>query len=126
DRFIEDRSGTAWVANPVNPAENFADKWAEVPRKRDSFYRWLDQARQDFALYLRASTFDQVPHALRDRLSPRLVDRVMASVLPVAAAELAAPAILTGAAKAEDVERAERAVEQINREGAQSQPWASL
>lgn len=126
DRFIEDRSGTAWVANPVNPAENFADKWAEVPRKRDNFYRWLDQARQDFALYLRASTFDQIPQALRDRLGPGLVDRVMAAVPSVAAAELAAPAILTGAAKAGDVERAERAIEQINCEGAQSQPWASL
>lgn len=29
DRYIEDRSGIAWVVNPVNPAENFADKWAE-------------------------------------------------------------------------------------------------
>ena len=47
-------------------------------------------------------------------------------MLPVAAAELAAPAILTGVAKADDVDRAERAVDQINREGAQSQPWASL
>lgn len=126
DRFIEDRGGTAWVANPVNPAENFADKWAEVPSKRANFYRWLDQARQDFALYLRASNFDQVPQALRDRLGSGLVERVMAAVLPVAAAELAAPAILTGIAKAEDVDRAERAVDQINREGAQSQPWASL
>lgn len=124
DRYIEDRGGTAWVANPVNPAENFADKWAEESRKRDNFYRWLAQARQDFALYLRASTFDDVPQALRDRLGAGLVDRIMEALLPVAAVELAAPAILTGAARADDMDRAERAVEQINREGSQSKPWA--
>jgi hypothetical protein len=125
DRYIEDRGGTAWVANPVNPAENFADKWAEESRKRDNFYDWLAQARQDFALYLRASTFDDVPQPLRDRLGAGLVDRIMEALLPVAAVELAAPAILTGVARADDMDRAERAVEQINREGSQSKPWAS-
>lgn len=123
DRFIEDRGGVAWVANPVNPGENFADKWAEEPRKRENFYRWLEQARQDFALYLRASTFDKVPDLLRAHLGTRLVDSTMAAALPVAVAGLAAPAIATGLSSADDIARAERAVEQINRVGPQSKPW---
>ena len=124
DRYIEDRGGIAWVVNPVNPAENFADKWAEERKKRDNFYRWLDQARQDFALYLRANTFDKMPELLREHLGAKLVDRTIAAMLPVAAAGFAAPAIATGASRMEDMERAERAVEQINRTGSQSKPWA--
>jgi hypothetical protein len=122
DRYIEDRGGVAWVANPVNPAENFADKWAEEPKKRRNFYRWLDQARQDFALYLRASTFDKMPDLLREHLGAKLVDSTMAAMLPVAS--LAAPAIVSGLSNATDMTRAERAVEQINRAGPQSKPWA--
>jgi hypothetical protein len=124
DRFIEDRGGIAWVANPVNPGENFADKWAEEPRKRENFYRWLDQARQDFALYLRASTFDKVPDLLREHLGAKLVDSTMAAVMPAAIAGLAAPAIAASVSDTEDMARAERAVEQINRSGPQSKPWA--
>lgn len=122
DRYIEDRGGISWVANPVNPAENFADKWAEEPKKRENFYRWLDQARQDFALYLRASTFDKVPGPLREHLGSTLVDRTIAAALPTST--IAAPAIVTGVSRTENLERAERAVEQINRAGPQSKPWA--
>lgn len=121
DRYIEDRGGIAWVVNPVNPAENFADKWAEEPKKRENFYRWLDQAREDFALYLRASPFGEMPVLLREHLGPDLVDRTLAAMVPAAAVSLAAPAI---ASSASDMQRAERAVEQINRVGSQSKPWA--
>lgn len=124
DRYIEDRGGIAWVANPVNPAENFADKWAEEPKKRENFFRWLDQARQDFALYLRASTFDKVPELLREHLGPKLVDRTVAAMLPAAAAGLAMPAIAGDKLESSDAGRAERAVDQINRAGPQSKPWA--
>lgn len=124
DRFIEDRGGVAWVANPVNPAENFADKWAEEPKKRENFYRWLDQARQDFALYLRASTFDKMPELLREHLGTKLVDSTMAAELP--GSSLAAPAIASRPSNADEMTRAERAVELINQAGPQSKPWAKL
>jgi hypothetical protein len=124
DRYIEDRSGVAWVTNPVNPAENFADKWAEEPKKRENFYRWLDQAKHDFALYLRASTFDKMPELLREHLGTKLVDSTMAAVLPVSS--LAAPAIASSLSNADEMTRAERAVEQINQAGPQSKPWAKL
>lgn len=125
DRYIEDRVGVAWVANPVNPAENFADKWVEETKKRENFYRWLDQARQDFALYLRANPFDRIPKLLREHLGDTLVDRTLAAVLPIAAAGLMAPAIAKNASSVEEMERAQHAVDQINRAGAQSKPWAS-
>jgi hypothetical protein len=44
---------TPRVANPVNPAEDFADKWAD-PRYahlklEEAFWRWLRRAQEDFA-----------------------------------------------------------------------------
>lgn len=45
---IEDRDGVLWVPNPVNPLENFADRWAECPRKAEIFFQWLASAE---ALY---------------------------------------------------------------------------
>ncbi len=40
------------VPNPVNPAEDFADKWydpaSEKHKLKDNFYKWLYQARADF------------------------------------------------------------------------------
>lgn len=123
DRYIEDRGGEEWIANPVNPAENFADKWAEEPKKRVNFHRWFEQARQDFAIYLRASPYNEVPVPLREHLGADLVDRVLEAVLPAAAAGLAVPAVAR-AADTGNTHRAEAAIEQINRAGPQSKPWA--
>lgn len=43
---IEDRNGVAWIPNPLQPEENFADKWAESPRKQELFLRWLSDIEQ--------------------------------------------------------------------------------
>ena len=36
-----------YIANPVNPEENFADKWVEYPEKEVNFYNWLNAVRRD-------------------------------------------------------------------------------
>jgi len=121
--YIEYRGDEAWVANPVNPAENFADKWAEEPAKRQNFEQWLAQARQDFALYLRASRFDAVPRQLKERLGAGLVDRTLEAVIPAAAAGLGAPAIVKSALADDSAERAAAAISDIQQKGLQSKPW---
>lgn len=45
--FVEDRGGRRWVQNPVEPDENFADKWAEDHRLEPAFWAWLTQLRKD-------------------------------------------------------------------------------
>ncbi len=45
---IEKRNGVWWVQNPVNPLENFADKWQECPRKADIFFEWLTALEAEF------------------------------------------------------------------------------
>lgn len=39
--FIEERNGQAWIANPTNTDENFADKWRREPERGVEFYRWV-------------------------------------------------------------------------------------
>lgn len=46
--FIENRNGVWWVENPVDPDENFADKWNEYPERRDAFFDWLRKVKSDF------------------------------------------------------------------------------
>jgi hypothetical protein len=40
--LIQYNNGQYYVLNPVNPKENFADKWQESPRKAQVFFEWLD------------------------------------------------------------------------------------
>jgi hypothetical protein len=41
------RNGIYWVANPVDSAENFADKWKDNPNREPSFRNWLQKVHWD-------------------------------------------------------------------------------
>lgn len=49
--FIEERTvggiPVKWVPNPVNPKENFADKWQTEKQRQQKFYTWLAKVRSD-------------------------------------------------------------------------------
>lgn len=38
--YIQNRGGIKWIPNPVNPNENFADKWATDSRLESTFRQW--------------------------------------------------------------------------------------
>ncbi len=57
---IEERDGILWVPNPVNPEENFADKWAETPRKQEIFFEWLAVVEQEHRNLLTSRGFEKV------------------------------------------------------------------
>ncbi len=38
--FIERVDGVAWVRNPTNERENFADRWQPYPERERAFYTW--------------------------------------------------------------------------------------
>jgi hypothetical protein len=46
--LIENRAGVLWIANPVQPEENFADRWQAHPARAERFFDWIDRAQQDF------------------------------------------------------------------------------
>jgi hypothetical protein len=74
DTFIEDRGGVAWIANPTDPAENFADRWQQHPERKDAFYEWLKQARTDFKTAAEALNRDSAFAILEPRVGRRLVE----------------------------------------------------
>ncbi|MGF1461768.1 MAG: cyclic GMP-AMP synthase DncV-like nucleotidyltransferase [Maricaulaceae bacterium] len=116
DAYIEDRGGVAWVANPVNPDENFADKWVEEPAKARAFSKWLRAARQDFGAYLHAGRPEDIPDILRERIGKKTVDRVKDSLRPAA---VAAPTIITAAVP----ERVSAMAADVRERGTGSKPW---
>lgn len=67
-KYMENRDGEWWIENPVHTGENFADKWNEVPERRENFAKWLAQARQDFSEAINS----KVPSFAATRLAPAL------------------------------------------------------
>lgn len=68
---IEKRDGRWWIPNPVDPEENFADKWNEHPAYYESFQRWLQKARDDFASIGQQPTPNKVVELLMPVLGQR-------------------------------------------------------
>ncbi len=67
-KFIEKRADGAWVANPVNPKENFADKWKSNPKRGEKFFAWLQRVEDDFTLALSAGGLQKIVDLLGVRL----------------------------------------------------------
>jgi hypothetical protein len=47
--LVEEQNGIYVVSNPVEPEENFADRWRDHPRRADQFFGWAEHATADFA-----------------------------------------------------------------------------
>ena len=76
--YIEKRDGTWWVPNPVNPEENFADKWTENPRKAGLFFEWLAVLEREYKELLTDQGFAKIGDYLRQAFGRRDAEAVMA------------------------------------------------
>lgn len=84
DRYIsQNGKGEFYIPNPVNPAENFADRWVGEPEKAVKFFEWLHSARKTYGAFLSESIV-QSRVILSKSLSEHVFDTVE-SRLPVAA-----------------------------------------
>ena len=45
--YIEGTPGHRIVKNPVNPSENFADRWKPENKKEENFYKWVNKLQAD-------------------------------------------------------------------------------
>lgn len=64
------------IENPVDPQENFADKWNVEPEKAMAFYRWVAAARKELVDGpLESSGLDVVSDGLKASLSENVVNR---------------------------------------------------
>lgn len=77
------------VLNPVNPAENFADKWHSPEcrhlRLKEHFHSWIVQVNADFQYLSNASDVKDVKKRAESRLGIRLDEHALASALQVGA-----------------------------------------
>ncbi|MES2460258.1 MAG: nucleotidyltransferase [Armatimonadota bacterium] len=71
------RGGVWWVANPVNPKENFADKWKESTRKADAFFDWLGALEAEFKGLLTETGFTGIGEYLTESYGAREATKAM-------------------------------------------------
>jgi len=72
--LITKKNGEWYIPNPVNPEENFADKWHENgDRKAKTFFMWLDWLEQDVKRLLQLQNLSRavviVPAMFGDRIA---------------------------------------------------------
>jgi hypothetical protein len=60
------------VPNPVNPAEDFADRWAANPALEVNFWNWLRRANEDFNAIRTERKPDLIIRAARDKFGASL------------------------------------------------------
>ena len=46
-KYIEGSPGHRFIINPVNPSENFADKWKPENKYEENFYKWVNKLQAD-------------------------------------------------------------------------------
>ncbi len=93
-----DAQGNALVTNPVNPLENFADKWQKHPQRETNFRSWLQQVRTDLDAALRSGSLRDMTEALKPGFGDRIVNEAASKTFPTrygsaSAVAAAAPSI---------------------------------
>jgi hypothetical protein len=78
--YILDKGGVSWVPNPVNPEENFADKWKEHPEREIKLRRWIKQVKTDLEAACQCRYFEDMLDKLKPRFGDRLVNLAAAKM----------------------------------------------
>lgn len=77
------------VPNPVNPVEDFADKWYDQKslqyRLKENFYKWLYQARADFKTLCSQDDAQRIVDAAQNGLDLKLDSKEVALALGISA-----------------------------------------
>ena len=88
------------VPNPVNPAEDFADKWADAKyahlRLEQNFWRWLEKARNDFQALTAQSLPDPLLKTAREAFAVPLDPNKFPVAAPTVGASLLSAPVNTG------------------------------
>jgi len=68
------------ILNPVNPAENFADKWPANPQKEKNFWRWIAQVKEDIRVISLQESMGGLRATLEKPFGPDLVKSVFTNI----------------------------------------------
>lgn len=75
----KDVQGNYVISNPVNSEENFADKWPSHPRRKENFFRWLNQLKKDLDLIMNSkgiSLQESMKKTLGDVVVQKVFNRI--------------------------------------------------
>jgi Cyclic GMP-AMP synthase DncV-like, nucleotidyltransferase domain len=75
--YIQKIGAFSWVANPVNPLENFADKWAEHPQRERNFRLWLQQVQTDLNKALQSEDIQAISELLKPSLGEKVINEAL-------------------------------------------------
>jgi Second Messenger Oligonucleotide or Dinucleotide Synthetase domain len=75
--YIQRIGAVSWVANPVNPLENFADKWAEHPQRERNFRLWLQQVQTDLNKALQSEDIQAISELLKPSLGEKVINEAL-------------------------------------------------
>lgn len=75
--YIQRKDGIPWISNPVNPLENFADKWQAYPRREKNFRNWLQQVRTDLNTALESKGINAIGDSLKPRFGERVINEAL-------------------------------------------------
>ena len=88
------------VSNPVNPEENFADKWPTHPKRRENFYKWLDAVKKDVHEILDGENKIQIQNTMKRAFGDDAVTKASSLLVERRKTKLATgAALLTSAGK---------------------------
>ena len=68
-------NGVALIRNPVDPFENFADKWQEHPIRETCFRDWLYQVKNDFEKAFGHNDVQKVSESLKSCIGERTIKK---------------------------------------------------
>lgn len=69
--------GEYWIPNPVNPKENFADKWSKYPTRAKNFYEWLAQVESDLCKILVKQGINRIAESLILSFGAEVTDKAI-------------------------------------------------
>lgn len=76
-RYIKTRNGILWIPNPVDPGENFADKWQEHPHRYFKFKEWLIQVGKDITAALETRGINEIAASLKPSFGEKTLNEAM-------------------------------------------------
>ncbi|MGE0828903.1 MAG: nucleotidyltransferase, partial [Hyphomonadaceae bacterium] len=77
ESHIKQVNGRYVIANPTDPLENFADKWAEFPQRAKAFYDWLRQAQADFSRLAKMAGVSAIAESVAPSMGRIATDNVV-------------------------------------------------
>jgi hypothetical protein len=69
-----------WIPNPVNPEENFADKWVEHPQREKNFYKWLDQVESDIQTIVQKRGLQYIAEAMKKPFGEQAITKTFSTL----------------------------------------------